>query len=78
MVSPSRISPSLKRSQYQQVIGQETFPLSRHVGPVSPQKSSHLESSSMVIKPKILSEASVLEAGIDDLGSPTSFVSPDF
>lgn len=48
-------------------MGQETFPSTRQVGPIRPQQTSVLEDSSVIINPKILAEAPVLEPSIDDL-----------
>lgn len=55
------------------------FPPLRQVCPIRLQQTSHLKDPSMVIEPKILVQAPVYEAGIDDLSFPAPFpASPHF
>lgn len=79
LVSPSPTSPSLKPFQSCQLIPKDVFSPSGQVDPVRPQHIFCLKDSSMIIKPKVLAEALVLDPGIDVLGTPvSSSVSPHY
>lgn len=62
-----------------QLMSKDMFLLSQQVDPVRPQHILCLEDSSVIVKTKVLVEASALEPGVDVFGSPvSSSVSPHY